>query len=61
MTNRDHEKNSWCVPSSKVKDDHPVVPNCQVYLRGWVNTEHPLRLLCLEIKTKLQVEQAIQN
>ena len=24
MTLKNHEKNSWFVPSSKVKDDHPV-------------------------------------
>ena len=47
------------MPFSKVKDDHSVVANCQVYWRGWVNTEHPLRPLALKIKTKLQVEQSI--
>ena len=31
------EKISWFLPYSKVKDDHPVVANCQVYWRGWVN------------------------
>ena len=37
MTLKNLENNSCLLPSSKVKDDHTVVANCQVYWRGWVN------------------------
>ena len=37
ITMKNLEKKSRFLPYSKVKDDHPIVANCQVYWIGWVN------------------------
>ena len=41
---KESRKNSWFVPFSKLKDHHPVVANCQVYWRDWVNALSRLAL-----------------